>query len=520
MNTQKFREISKQPYQYATMTNDDIVIEPFDVTYQKLRLSFKLGDRRLLLRNQTTLHILNPGRLEQIGLDLMGRWKIEDVYPQDLAYTYNGKKFTIQDIGNKPFFSVTVTYSGTPSLYHPWIHGMYYSIDSASGENMYIHTVNPPYGARTWLLSHDSPHDKIDTFVVEALVPEQLQFVSNGRKIFEKDSAGETFIRYQSHYPLASYLTSINVGPYFKHQQICDVYSTKELPVAFYTEKPLSQEDISILSAIVKRGIAFFEKKIGPYPFTDDGLKIVETSFRGGMENQTVISISKLSPDKEYLLIHELAHHWFGNFVTPSFKDVWLSEGMATYLTALYIKEMEGPDHFRAYMQERKSHSLLPVIINNTLVPDSVYDSELVYHKGAWIWHYLQSLMGDQQFFKMLQYIYSSYNRELFSSSALLDYLNHFGFEKLVPVFRKMIFEGFIPEIKMIVIPNPGFNELIIKPDTDKFTQIPIYINYNKINKTVWIGKNDSLKMTIPPDLISPVSLFENNYIIHSLSYR
>jgi aminopeptidase N len=164
--------------------------------------------------------------------------------------------------------------------------------------------------------------------------------------------------------------------------------------------------------------LEYFSGLIGPYPFGT--LAHVESSTRyGGMENSTAIFYDqKLYQEKklgEPLIAHETAHQWFGDAVTArEWPHLWLSEGFATYLSALWTARAEGDSAFRSRMTAaaatvfKSPDTERPVI--DTVTTDLV---ELLnsnsYQKGAWVLHQLRGLVGDSVFFSGLRRYYAAY---------------------------------------------------------------------------------------------------------------
>jgi aminopeptidase N len=149
-------------------------------------------------------------------------------------------------------------------------------------------------------------------------------------------------------------------------------------------------------------------RRFGEYPFFADKLWVVQTPYLG-MEHQTLVAYGgDLSPSKlgfDPLLLHELAHEWWGNKVSVrDWADIWIHESFATYSEAIYVNDTEGLEAYLAYMQRLrpKIENDAP-LVQGTDLPGSVAYTNDTYFKGAWVLHTLRYLIGDEAFFGTLE---------------------------------------------------------------------------------------------------------------------
>jgi aminopeptidase N len=166
--------------------------------------------------------------------------------------------------------------------------------------------------------------------------------------------------------------------------------------------------------------LQFFEERLGAYAY--DKLANVQSTTRyGGMENASSIFYSEQAvadgDDSTPLLAHEIAHQWFGNVATEAdWPHLWLSEGFATYLTALYLEHARGDAVFRRYMDAARRSALTFSRRNPTepLVDTTYTDpNELLttnpYRKGAWVLHMLRQQLGTDTFWTGLRTYYERF---------------------------------------------------------------------------------------------------------------
>ncbi|HTY58918.1 MAG TPA: M1 family aminopeptidase, partial [Bacteroidota bacterium] len=141
----------------------------------------------------------------------------------------------------------------------------------------------------------------------------------------------------------------------------------------------------------------------GPYPWDKYFMTGVTPFAYGGMEHQTITTLHEALVTNEDVVVHELAHQWWGDLVTcGSWPDIWLNESFATYSEALWFEHTRGVSALHAYLQEHLGFNL-------GSWSGAVYDPEsqglylfddLVYHKGAWVLHTLRGAIGDSAFFR------------------------------------------------------------------------------------------------------------------------
>jgi aminopeptidase N len=151
----------------------------------------------------------------------------------------------------------------------------------------------------------------------------------------------------------------------------------------------------------------------GRYPFAGEKYAQVEVEWIGGMENQTATSIGAfaLTGDGtwESLVVHELAHSWFGNSLTPAlWRDIWLSEGFARYTEALWVEHTSGLATYHEFMYSIGEGRWPDLFVGEELLGDPAppvlaANKRLVYDKGAWLLHMLRGYLGDATFFALLR---------------------------------------------------------------------------------------------------------------------
>ena len=269
---------------------------------------------------------------------------------------------------------------------------------------------------RYWFPSYDSPND-FRTSELKATVDKKYTVVSNGKLISDTENAdGTRTAHWKMDTPYTNYLTSIVVGEYADIKQ-----EWNGIPIHNFGYKNETKE----VAATVKNlpdMLDFFSKVTGvKYPYPKYAQTFVE-DFGGGMENISATTMIEemihdertlLDEDSDSLQAHELAHQWFGDYVTTrDWGQIWLNESFATYFDALYNEKSKGRDDFlyenvrgnqNQYYQTWNDGNRHPIVTKNYANKDAMFDS-YAYPRGAAVLHMLRKHLGDEGFFKSLNH--------------------------------------------------------------------------------------------------------------------
>ncbi len=269
---------------------------------------------------------------------------------------------------------------------------------------------------RFWFPSYDSPND-FATNELTATIEKPLIVISNGKLIETKVNGDNTrTFHWKMDMPHANYLTSIVIGEY---AEVKGTYLG--IPVSTYIfPDELKEGAVSVqtLPAMVK----FFSEKTGvKYPYAKYAQTVAE-EFNGGMENISATSMTPglihderdlLDNDSYGLQAHELAHQWFGDYVTcREWGQIWLNESFATYFQALWDEESRGHDEF-LYSDVRSNQQASigtwnqgnrrPIATQYYADKDAIFDT-YAYPRGGAVLHMLRKHLGDEAFFKSLNH--------------------------------------------------------------------------------------------------------------------
>ena len=277
---------------------------------------------------------------------------------------------------------------------------------------------NWPDKARNWLPTVDHPYDKATSEMV-VTAPAHYQVISNGLLVEETDLPGGRRRTYwRQSVPIAPWLYVLGVAR-FAVQHV-DTFQGKAIQTWVYAQdRDAGFYDFAVPTRDV---LQFYSDKVGPFSY-EKLANVQSNSVSGGMESASAIFYSEGSVvgDRNVrwrnVVIHEIAHQWFGNAVTESdWNDVWLSEGFATYFTLLYIEHAYGRDEFLSGLESSRQRILefdkqRPDyrVVHDNLSDMSQVTTGQIYQKGAWILHMLRGIVGDEVFWTGIRSYYRAH---------------------------------------------------------------------------------------------------------------
>ena len=394
--------------------------------------------------------ILNFKNQEQSGFG-MQVLSVTDNHQKKLKFNHLHDSLTVffQEKIQKDTLQIRIVYQGKPS------DGLYIK-HNKYGKRTFFGD-NWPNRAQYWLPVIDHPSDKaLVSWTVSA--PKHYDVVASGR-LMKKVNSGDSFVYYyQTDVPIptkvmvfaAADFNIKNFGNLKLHQNCVPVSSW------IYADSPVAGFDDYKCSMTA---LQFYDSLIGPYVYQKLANVQSKTRF-GGMENAGNIFYDEDTVDgtksAENLVAHEVAHQWFGNTVTEkNWRDIWLSEGFATYLTDLYLKHRYGKQRFmeRMKMERQKviRHNLFkrrPVVYNETknlfnlLNPNS-------YEKGAWVLYMLHQRMGDEKFTRLLREFYQTYRLKNASTEDFIAMAEKISGENLKIFFDQWLYRSGVPVLKV-----------------------------------------------------------------------
>lgn len=266
-----------------------------------------------------------------------------------------------------------------------------------------IATLSEPFGARNWWPCKDQPDDKADTVSMTVTVPSDLEVASNGRSLgIEPHPDGTTTHRWIEEYPIATYLVSLAICDYETIQEWYVTDAGDSVPVVHYLYTDLAGNADAF--AVTVPAMGDLSSRFGPYPFPHEKYGHALFQWGGAMEHQTCTTMGEWAAygGWEWIIVHELAHQWWGDLVTcASFHHVWLNEGFATYGEAVWQEVEGGMDAYHAAMAGDQYYGGGTIYVENPET-DEIFGYGLSYQKAAYVLHMLRHVVGDSLFFGAL----------------------------------------------------------------------------------------------------------------------
>ncbi|MBT8274042.1 MAG: M1 family metallopeptidase, partial [Bacteroidia bacterium] len=329
----------------------------YDLTYH--RLEFTVDPNVAFISGDVTSYFIAKEDLDQIIFDLDDNMVVSQVLQDGnpLSFSQNANDelvITLAQTQNQGVLdSLTVSYSGNP------VSSGFGSFEqSTHNGDPVIWTLSEPYGAKAWWPCKQDLIDKIDEIDVFITTPqfnpgsEEYIAVSNGVEQSQVVNGSNKTTHYKHQFAIPAYLIAIAVTNYsvYTHQVPNNGNPFDIVNYVYPEDLATAQADTPITVDIMNLFSNLFEE----YPFASEKYGHAQFGWSGGMEHTTVSFMGNYSRN---LIAHELAHQWFGNKITcGSWKDIWLNEGFATYLSGLVVEDLDGNDNFTDWKQGRIDH--------------------------------------------------------------------------------------------------------------------------------------------------------------------
>jgi len=295
----------------------------------------------------------------------------------------------------------------------------------------FAYTDAEPDRARCWFPCWDKPSDKA-LWDITAKVPNTVLLGSNGRLVDSVQVADTIYYHWASRDPLATYLMVLTSKVGYKLDVLywpLPSNPTIKIPIRYYYN---DGEDPSGSENVILDMMTFYSTSFCEHPFEKNGFCSLDGQFLwGGMENQTLTSFCAGCWD-ESLTAHEFAHQWFGDMITcGTWADVFLNEGFATYIEALWQGHAHGAAAYKSDIDNYANYYLTNnagwAIYNPSWAVTTpnmwdLFDYSITYCKGAGVLHMFRYSVGDSLFFASLRaYANDTVNFKL-KNSTITDF--------------------------------------------------------------------------------------------------
>ena len=453
--------------------------EWWDLTYYHLQVSVDPDEKFISGSNTVQYRVLEPRKRMQI--DLQPPLKIERI-------TQDGKTLQWQSSGNAHFIELdapqqegeikelTITYSGHPkeATNPPWDGG--FSWEKDSNGKPFVATSCQGLGASVWWPNKDHMYDEVDSMAISITVPKGLTGVGNGRlRKVDRNKEADTYHWFVSN-PINNYGVNVNIADYVRFGE---TYQGEKGPLTmdyYVLRDNLEKAKVQFKQAPMT--IEAFEYWFGPYPFYEDGYKLVEVPYLG-MEHQSSVTygngyqngyfgrdLSGTGAGQlfDFIIVHESGHEWFANNITyKDAADMWVHEGFTAYSENLYLEYQYG---IAAGLKLGEENTVLGKklgadyvlgtrrLIRNDRPVIGPYGvnapgSGDMYYKGANMLHTLRQLVEDDPLWRsILRGLNSDFYHQTVTSKQIEDYLSEKTGKDLSAFFNQYLRTTMIPVLE------------------------------------------------------------------------
>ena len=438
----------------------------WDLTFYNLKIKVDPTQRSISGSNEIRYKVLQPNQLLQI--DLQPPMRIERV-EQD------GQALKVHQQGRNAYFielqksqavgsqqSLTVWYSGKPQIakHAPWDGGFSWSKDAAG--QPFVATSCQGLGASVWWPCKDHMYDEPDSQAITVTVPQDLMDVSNGRLRRTTDNPdGTRTFEWEVKNPINNYGINVNIANYAYFADT--LHGEKGVLTLDYYVLPENLEKAQVQFKQVKLMMRAFEHWFGPYPFYEDGYKLVEVPYLG-MEHQSSVTYGNqykngyLGRDLsgtgwglkwDFIIIHESGHEWFANNVTyRDIADMWIHEGFTNYSESLYTEYYFGKEAGAAYVRGTRDN------IENRRPIIGIYEvnsegSTDMYYKGGNLLHTIRQIVDNDELWRsVLRGINRDFYHQTVTTKQIEEYISQKSGKSLQKVFDQYLRTTSIPTLE------------------------------------------------------------------------
>ncbi|WP_341526178.1 M1 family metallopeptidase [Nostoc sp. UHCC 0302] len=382
-----------------------------------------------------------------------------DEVPQN--FDYDGEKLAIQlseatEIGKR--LLIAIAYSVTKPQ-----RGIYFIQPDKHYPNKptQVWTQGEDEDSRFWFPCFDYP-GQLSTSEIRVRVPKALIAISNGELIDTTEEGNDKIYHWSQQQVHPSYLMALAVGDF---AEIQDEWKGK--PVTYYVEKG-REEDAKRSMGKTPRMIEFLSEKYGyPYAFPKYAQVCVDDFIFGGMENTSATLLTDRcllderaaldNRNTESLVVHELAHQWFGDLVIiKHWSHAWIKEGMASYSEVMWTEHeysSQEADYYRLlearrYLAEDSSRYRRPMVTHVYREAIELYDRH-IYEKGSCVYHMIRAQLGDELFWQAIQTFVQDNAHKTVETVDLLRAIEKATGRNLLFLFDQYVYRGGHPDFKV-----------------------------------------------------------------------
>lgn len=442
-----------------------------------------------------------------------------------IMQTNHSEKVTLSAYNAKEISNLVIYYHGKPIVAKnpPWDGGFIYKKDKNG--NPWDAVACQGLGASVWYPCKDYQGDEPDSAAMHFTVPSNLQIISNGRLRNKKNNGdGTTEYTWAVVNPINNYDITFYIGKFVHFGQIYKGEKGDLTMDYWVLDSNLEKAKIQFKDA--PRMMKAFEYWFGPYPFYEDGYKLVDAPYLG-MEHQSAIgygnhykmgyngrdlSGSGWGLKWDFIIVHESAHEWFGNNITSvDLADMWIHESFANYAEALFTEYYYGKKAADEYVigVRKNIRNDKPIIAHYGVNEEGSGD---MYYKGGNMLHTIRQVIhNDEKFRNILSGLNKTFYHQTVTSKQVEEYISQHSGINFSKVFDEYLRTTMVPELqyksmngKIMYRWNncvPGFNmpleiyndkgKLIFIHPTEKFQQVPKGVKDIKVDENYFVTSKE-----------------------------
>lgn len=418
----------------------------YDVAHYAIQLAVDMVSNAIT--GTTTIQAQATQPLRTFNLDFLGL-TIDAIRVNDgpARYQRSGSELILTSaapLADGQPFTVTVAYHGqpTPITDDPAVPRAYGAIGWLRLRPG-VFVIGEPSGAMTWFPGNNHPSDKA-TYAFTITVAKPYVVAANGVLINEIDHGDSRTYFWVESKPMASYLATLAIAEFTVLTDQGPGAHWARLPIRHYLPPDAPQPLVDALRKTPAM-LRFFTDLLGPFPFEAYGVAVIDDpAVQIGLETQTltILPVRRVAGEQ----LHELAHQWFGDSVTPaSWQDTWLNEGFATYAEWLWVEKTQGKaamDELVRTQYERMQRAQLGPPASPA--PDQLFGAA-VYVRGAWTLHALRLQIGDDAFFALLRTWVARYQYGNAGTADFIALTEEISGQPLADFFQTWLYDAAVP---------------------------------------------------------------------------
>ena len=441
----------------------------FDILRYDLNIKIDI-DKKFIIGYNEIYFKIQTKKTNKIQIDLFENMQVDSIIFEKKRLVYKRDNNAVfidfpNNLFNNSENSIRFYYSGNPIIAKnaPWDGGFVFKKDSNNKD--FVGVACQGTGASLWFPCKDSQSDEPNEGAkINIEIPNGLTAVCNGRLLGSlPKNNGFTQWNWQVKNPINSYNITVNIGDYVHFGE-----NYKGLDLDFYVLRE-NEAKAKVQFEQVKPMMDCFQDKFGPYPFKNDGYKLVETSYLG-MEHQSAVAYGNkyqngyLGNDMsgtgfgmlfDYIIIHESGHEWFGNSITSKdIADMWIHEGFTMYSENVFLECQFGKEKAEKYLNGMRENvrNDKPIIGPYGVNKEGSGD---MYFKGALMINSIRNVINDDfKWWRILYKYVDAHSYKIIDTETVIKFFSRESGIDLAPIFNQYLRYKNIPKLELKISKN------------------------------------------------------------------